>query len=55
MKCFSTLDLASGFWQVKMSDVSREKTAFATQHGLFEFRMINAPAVFQWLLHQVIS
>ena len=36
MKYFLTLDLASGYWQVKMSDVSKEKTAFVTQYGLFE-------------------
>ena len=60
MKYVSTLDLASGYWQVRMSDMSRVKTVFVTQHSLFEFRVIpfgltNAPAVFQWLMHQVIS
>ena len=60
MKYFSTLDLASGYWQVKMSNTSKEKTAFVTQHGLFEFHVIpfgltNAPTVFQRLMHQVIS
>ena len=60
MKYFSTLDLASGYWQVKMSNTSKEKTAFVTQHGLFEFHVIffgltNAPAVFQRSMLQVIS
>ena len=57
---FSTLDLASGFWQIQMEPESREKTAFPTPHGLYEFlvmsfELTNAPAVFQWLMHNVIS
>lgn len=34
-KYFSTLDLASGYWQVEVSPADREKTAFVTPMGLF--------------------
>ena len=34
---FSTIDLKSGYWQVEVAPKDREKTAFCTQEGLFEF------------------
>ena len=37
---FSTLDLASGYWQVSLSQEARVKTAFATHSGLFQFRVM---------------
>ena len=56
---FSTLDLISSYWQVKLDDNNRHKTAFSSPDGLFEFNVMpfglcNALATFQRLMDMVI-
>ena len=58
-KYFSTLDLAAGYWQIELDPVMREKSAFTTHRGLFEFNrmpfgLCNGPSTFQHLM-QVVS
>ena len=55
----STLDLLSGYWQIGMVPEDREKTAFVTPDGLWEFLWLpfgfsGGPATFQQAIEIVL-
>jgi transposase InsO family protein len=57
---FTTLDAASGYWQIPMDEASKEKTAFICNEGLFQFEvmsfgMCNAPATYQRTMIVVLA
>src|SRR5436189_3403049 len=59
-KWFTSIDLASGYWQVEVVEEDKEKIAFITKYGLFEYNVMpfglcNAPATFQRLMNTALE
>lgn len=59
-KCYTSIDLKSGYYQILVNEKSISKTAFVTPDGHFEFRrmpfgLCNAPSVFQRLMNTVLG
>lgn len=55
---FTTLDMASGYWQIGLEANLKSKAAFITQDGLFEFQRMpfglhNAPSTFQRAMQEI--
>src|SRR6266498_3303816 len=56
---FTSLDLASAYWQVLVRKKDREKTAFKTRSGQYQFQVMpfglcNVPAIFQRLMNKIL-
>ncbi len=58
-KYYTSIDLASRYWQVEVNKNSQDITAFVTPWRLYQFnvmpfRLTNAPATFQRLMNYVL-
>ncbi|CAF4563297.1 unnamed protein product, partial [Didymodactylos carnosus] len=57
---FTKLDLKSGYYQIPIQQQDKEKTAFVTQDGLYQFEVLsmglmNAPPTFQRVMNNIIG
>ncbi|GBM16923.1 Transposon Ty3-I Gag-Pol polyprotein [Araneus ventricosus] len=53
-------DLASGYWHIPLHEKDKEKSAFVTNEGLYEFQVLpfcfrNAPAIFNRIIRRILN
>ena len=57
---FTSLDLASGYWQIALHKLAKQKTAFITHKGLYQFEVLpfglsNAVSAFQRTMEVILE
>uniref|UniRef100_A0A803K005 Gypsy retrotransposon integrase-like protein 1 n=1 Tax=Xenopus tropicalis TaxID=8364 RepID=A0A803K005_XENTR len=52
----TTLDLTKGYWQVPLTEGAKEKTAFSTPEGQWQYKRLHgAPATFQRMMDRILK
>ncbi len=59
-KYFTKLDLTKEYWQIPLAQQDKDKGAFITAQGLYQFKvlpfgMVNAPAVFTRMMRTLLD
>ena len=60
VKYFTSLDMRSGFWSIKLKEADREKTAFSWMYGKYEFNRLpfglaSSPGIYQSMANKLIA
>ena len=55
----TTIDLFQGYWQIKMEETCKDKTAFICRYGTFQFKvmtfgLMNSQAAFQRMMDRIL-